>query len=77
MNYETMASLMNMLFSLLSHRVGPTRHKFTSKQIHDIHVDATQSLTLGRSVANHVRNCAFRSSNSVYQKPSVVDSHEI
>lgn len=33
--------------------------------------------TLGRSVRNHVRNWVLRSSSSVYQKPSVVDSHEI
>lgn len=34
-------------------------------------------VTLGRSVDIHVRNCALRSSSSVYQKPSVVDSHDI
>lgn len=36
-----------------------------------------QPLTFGLSVRNHVRNCALRSNNSVYQNPRVVDSHEI
>lgn len=45
--------------------------------MNELNVNAVSQLTLGRSVKNHVRNCAFRSSNSVYQKPSVVDSHEI
>lgn len=34
-------------------------------------------LTLGRSVEIQVRNWALRSSSSVYQKPSVVDSQDI
>lgn len=38
---------------------------------------AMKKRTLGRSVKNQVRNWVFRSSSSVYQKPRVVDSHDI
>lgn len=33
--------------------------------------------TFGRSVIIQVLNCVFLSNSSVYQNPSVVDSHEI
>lgn len=33
--------------------------------------------TFGRSLMSQALNCEFRSSNSVYQKPNVADSHDI